>query len=71
MQTSAQLSRWLPLLIPVLLLQLILLVIAMRDLLHRPPAQVRGSKWLWVGVILFINTIGPILYLTVGRNEEA
>lgn len=62
-----QLRDVLPLLIPILIIQVALVVYALMDLIRRP--QTRGPKWLWVIVILFINLIGPIVYLVVGRDE--
>jgi hypothetical protein len=57
----------LPYLIPILLLELALLVIALRDLiLHE---RTRGPKWVWVLVIVLINIFGPIAYLLFGREE--
>jgi hypothetical protein len=58
----------LPLLIPVVLIELTLLVVALVDLLRRQ--KTRGPKWLWLIVILFIQIIGPIAYLFAGRVEE-
>ena len=57
----------LPLLIPVILIQLTLVVFALADLLRRE--NTRGPKWVWVLVILFVNMIGPIIYFLVGRDE--
>ena len=57
----------LPLLIPIFLIQLALIVFAMADLLRRD--NTRGPKWVWVLVILFVNMIGPIVYLLLGRDE--
>lgn len=57
------------LLTPVILIQLGLIVLALRDLL-RPERLVRGdSKLMWGIIIVFINLIGPILYFAVGRRE--
>lgn len=57
------------LLAPLLLIQLGLIVLALRDLL-RPGRQVRGdSKLMWGIIIVVINLIGPILYFAVGRRE--
>jgi len=57
------------LLTPLILIQLGLLVLALRDLL-RPERQVRGdSKLMWGIIIVVINLIGPILYFAVGRRE--
>jgi hypothetical protein len=58
------------LLVPVVLVQLGLLVLALRDLL-RPERLVRGdSKLMWGLIIVVVNIIGPILYFAVGREEE-
>lgn len=57
----------LPYLIPILLLQLVLIVVALIDLARRE--RTRGPKWLWVLIILFVNLIGPIIYFVVGREE--
>jgi hypothetical protein len=61
-------TRYLPFLVPVVILQLALIVVALVDLLKRE--RTRGPKWVWLLVILFINLIGPIVYLVVGREEE-
>jgi hypothetical protein len=56
--------------LPLLILQLILVIVCIMDLVKRDVATIRGeSKILWVLIILFINTIGPILYLTIGRKK--
>ncbi len=62
------LQQLLPFLVPVFLIQVILLVVALLDL--RKQKTVRGPKWAWALVIIFINIIGPILYFVVGRKEE-
>lgn len=57
------------LLVPVLLIQLGLLILALRDLL-RPDRRVRGdSKLMWGLIIVVVNIIGPVLYFLVGREE--
>ena len=58
-----------PFLVPVLVIQLALLVAALVDLIRR--SSTRGPKWAWAMVILFINIIGPIVYFTFGRVDEA
>ena len=58
------------LLTPVIVVELVLLVIALRDLL-KPERRVRGdSKLMWGLIIVLISLFGPLLYLTVGRQEE-
>jgi hypothetical protein len=44
-----------------------LIIFALTDLVRRE--QTRGPKWVWVLVILFVNLIGPIIYLLLGRDE--
>ena len=61
-------KQYLPLLIPVLLIEIILLIVAVLDLIRRE--QTRGPKWVWAVVIVLVNIIGPIVYFIVGRKEE-
>ena len=62
-----EITSLLPLLIPLILLQLILIIVAVRDLARRE--RTRGPKWVWAVIILFVNLIGPIVYLAIGREE--
>jgi hypothetical protein len=61
-------KQYLPLLIPVVLIELALMITALVDLARR--AQTRGPKWAWVLVIVLINFIGPIIYFVAGRKDE-
>jgi hypothetical protein len=61
-------KQYLPLLIPVVLIELALLIIALVDLIRRE--KTRGPKWVWVLVIVLINFIGPIVYFITGRTDE-
>jgi hypothetical protein len=61
------LKTLLPFLVPIVLLEVALLVIALLDLIRRE--QTRGPKWAWVLVVVLINIIGPIAYLLFGREE--
>jgi hypothetical protein len=62
-------SQLLLLIVPILLVQLALIVLALRDLL-RPERQVRGdSKLLWGVIIVIVNLVGPLLYFAVGRRD--
>jgi hypothetical protein len=55
---------------PLLILQLVLLVAALYDL-TRPNRRVKGdSKVMWALIIIFVSTIGPILYFLAGREPE-
>jgi len=61
-------KEYIPLLVPIILIELVLLVIALTDLLRRK--KIRGQKWAWALAILFIQIFGPIAYLIFGRQEE-
>jgi len=56
-----------PFLIPIVLLQLGLMVFALVDLIRRE--RTKGPKWIWALVVVFVNLIGPVIYLVVGREE--
>lgn len=63
-------TQLLLLLAPVIVIELGLLVLALRDLL-RPERHVRGdSKLMWGLIIVFIGLLGPLLYFAVGREDR-
>jgi DMSO reductase anchor subunit len=61
-------QKYLPLLIPLIVIQLALMIVALVDILKRE--KTRGPKWLWVLIVVFGEMIGPILYFVVGREES-
>jgi hypothetical protein len=61
------LLRLIPLLIPILIIQVGLMIFCLLDLSRRETT--RGPKWLWVLLIVLGQLWGPILYLVIGRNE--
>ena len=63
-----ELWDWLPLLLPLLILQLILISAALWDLLKRDLSN--EYKWLWIAIIVFVSIFGPILYFIVGRRRR-
>jgi hypothetical protein len=63
-----KLQQYVPLLIPIILIELGLMIAALVDLIRRP--QTRGPKWVWVLVIILINLVGPIVYFVAGRKDE-
>ncbi len=60
----------LPFLIPLLIINLALLVIALVDLVKRKRVK-GGNKILWGALIILVDIIGPIIYLLFGREEDA
>jgi Phospholipase_D-nuclease N-terminal len=60
--------QFLPYIIPLVVLQLILMIVALVDLIHREKPRYL-PKWAWAIVIVFGELIGPAVYLLVGRAE--
>ena len=60
----------LPFLIPLIIIQVALAVIALVDLVKRERVR-GGNKLVWVLVIVLVSTIGPIVYLLAGREDSA
>ena len=59
----------LPLLIPLIAIQLVLLVLAIYDL-FREDRRVRWfSKPVWACIIVLANIVGPLVYFFVGRED--
>jgi len=64
-----KLEQIIALLAPILVIQLGLMIAALYDL-EKEERQVRGGgKLVWALVIVFVNIVGPIVYLTAGREE--
>jgi hypothetical protein len=49
--------------------EVVVTVVALRDLARRPRAQVRGPKPLWL-VGCFVQPVGPVAYLALGRRRR-
>lgn len=57
----------LPLILPVIAIGMLLVLIALIDLYkHR---KTRENVLIWTMIILFANTLGPILYFVIGRKD--
>jgi len=61
-------QRYLPLIIPLVIIQLVLMAAALLDL--RRQEKTRGPKWMWILIIIFGELIGPIVYFAAGRLDE-
>ncbi|MDM5214325.1 PLD nuclease N-terminal domain-containing protein [Peribacillus sp. NJ4] len=58
----------LPIILPVIAIGMILVLISLIDLYrHR---KTRKNVLLWTLIIIFANTIGPILYFVIGRKDN-
>jgi hypothetical protein len=65
----SRLQEVLPLLIPLLLLQLALMAIALVDLFREERSVRHFTKPVWALLIVFVNLIGPLAYFFAGREE--
>jgi len=59
-QVLEPLLRYLPLLIPIVLLELGLMVAALLDLVKRE--HTLGPKWMWILIVALVNLVGSIVY---------
>lgn len=67
MEKPFDIMQYLPLIIPLLLVQLGLMVFCLTDLARRE--RTKGPKWVWALVIIFGELIGPVVYLLAGRED--
>ena len=64
----ASLQPYFAFLVPILIIQVVLLIVALLDLVKQE--HTRGPKWMWAVIIIFINFIGPVVYFVIGRKDE-
>lgn len=55
---------------PLLFIQGILVVVSLFDWIKQED-QIRGNRWIWLVVIIFVNLIGPVLYFIFGRRKDS
>ena len=65
----SEIKEYLPLLIPLAVLQLSLMMSAVISILKHN-AYKHGNRAVWLIVSLCISIIGPVLYFTLGKEEE-
>lgn len=53
---------------PLFIVQAILAIVALIDIARIHATN--GPKWVWVLVVIVINTIGPIIYFIFGRKTS-
>ena len=63
------LREYLPFLIPIIIAELALGIIALIHVLRHPNYRF-GNKIMWILIVLFISIIGPLLYFIAGRGED-
>jgi ABC-type maltose transport system permease subunit len=61
-------TKSLALIVPIIIIQLVVQVIALVDLYKREHV-IGGKKWIWALVIIFGEIIGAGIYLIFGRKD--
>lgn len=59
----------LPLLIPVILLEVGSMVTALLHVLKHPTYRF-GNKTMWILIVVFLQIIGPVVYFVFGKGEN-
>ena len=59
----------LPLLVPVLLIDIALAVAAVRYILRHPRYRF-GNKTMWLVIVVVLLLFGPIIYFVFGKGEN-
>ena len=65
----AQIIEYLPFLIPLVVAELALAIIALVHVLRHPNYKF-GNKVIWIVVVLFVQFLGPVIYFVFGRGDE-
>lgn len=63
------LSEYLPVLLPVIIVELALAVTALVHVLKHPHYKF-GSRAVWVLVVVLLQFVGPIVYFLFGRGDD-
>ena len=54
---------------PLVVLNLILIIFCIKDLTDRKKTKLLDKK-IWMVLIIFVQIIGPVLYLILGRGDD-
>ncbi|WP_240644632.1 PLD nuclease N-terminal domain-containing protein [Paenibacillus paeoniae] len=68
MKETMELSQWMGLIVPLVLLQLLLMIIAL--VLCVKAEETRGPKWMWALIIILGQLLGPIAFFLFGRRNQ-
>lgn len=60
-------TEFFQMILPLIILQFVLMTIALIDLFRSE--ETKGPKWIWALVVIFVTTIGPIVYFIFGRRN--
>lgn len=65
----AFIREYLPILIPIVVLEVGLMVYALSHVLKHNKFKF-GNKAMWIMIVVLIQVIGPVLYLTIGEDKK-
>ena len=66
----SQFVEYLPFLIPLILAEWTLAIVALVHVLKHPKYHF-GNKAIWCIIVLLVQIIGPVVYFAFGRGEES
>ncbi|MDT2658532.1 PLD nuclease N-terminal domain-containing protein [Enterococcus hulanensis] len=69
MNNFAFLKDNLPIFLPLIILELILVIAAVTHILKHPHYRF-GNKIIWLFVVVLIQIIGPVIYFVFGRGDD-
>jgi len=61
--------NYLPVFIPIIVLELILAITALIHVVKHPNYRF-GNRVIWVIIVLLVQILGPIIYFALGRGDE-
>jgi hypothetical protein len=64
-----QIKEYIPFIIPVAAIELILMITALVNALRHKKYRF-GNRIIWILIIICFQMLGPILYFTIGREDE-
>ena len=59
----------LPIFVPLVILELILMITAVRHVLKHPHYRI-GNRAVWLLIVILIQIIGPVIYFVFGKEED-
>ncbi len=61
--------EYLPFLLPLIIIQLTLALVALVHVLKHPNYKI-GNRTIWIIVVCFVQFIGPIAYFALGKGDD-
>ncbi len=63
------LIQYLPFLIPLVIAELVLMVVAVLHIVRHPRYRF-GNRMMWILIAVLVQIIGPVCYFAFGRERE-